>query len=419
MNAPDATRSPSWKWWVCGLLLLASSINYMDRQTLANAAVRIGEHFHLNDEQYGKLEFVFGWAFAAGSLLFGFVVDRFSVHWLYPVVLALWSAVGFSTGHVDSYGGLLTCRTLLGLFEGGHWPCAVKATQRLLEPRERAMGNSVLQSGTSIGAMLTPVAMRFLLTSEQESWRVPFQVVGALGAVWVVAWFLLLRGSGVFRAEPSSTASRVAGRSPFADLLTLFRDRRMWILFVVVACINTGWQTLRAWLPKFLQQGRHYSETQTLDFTAVFYLATDVGCLGAGAFTFWLVRRGLSVEDSRMGVFLGCALVAALAVVAALSPPGWVLLAALLAAGAGALGVFPIYHAFTQDVSAQHQGKVTGITGVAAWVFSSPAQILFGRMVDRTGSFDLGLAVAGLLPLTAFLVLWLFWPGTRAKDSPR
>jgi len=95
------------------------------------------------------------------------------------------------------------------------------------------------------------------------------------------------------------------------------------------------------------------------------------------------------------------------------------LLAALLAAGAGALGVFPIYHAFTQDVSAQHQGKVTGITGVAAWVFSSPAQILFGRMVDRTGSFDLGLAVAGLLPLTAFLVLWLFWPGTRAKDSPR
>jgi hypothetical protein len=94
-----------------------------------------------------------------------------------------------------------------------------------------------------------------------------------------------------------------------------------------------------------------------------------------------------------------------------------VLLAALLAAGAGALGLFPIYHAFTQDVSAHHQGKVTGITGVAAWVFSSPAQMLFGRVVDRTHSFDLGLAMAGLLPMAAFLLLWLFWPRTRHRPG--
>jgi len=68
------------------MLLLASAINYMDRQTLANAAVRISTQFNLNQEQYGNIEMVFGWAFAAGSLLFGMLADRVAIRWLYPAV---------------------------------------------------------------------------------------------------------------------------------------------------------------------------------------------------------------------------------------------------------------------------------------------------------------------------------------------
>src|SRR5262249_39332937 len=150
-------------------------------QTLANAAVRITTQFQLNQEQYGNLELVFGWAFAVGSTLFGVAADRMPVRWLYPVVLTLWSIVGVATGLAGSYRGLLVCRTLLGLFEGGHWPCALKTTQRLLGPRDRSMGNSVLQSGASIGAILTPQIMNAMLTAQPDRWRMPFQVVGATG----------------------------------------------------------------------------------------------------------------------------------------------------------------------------------------------------------------------------------------------
>jgi hypothetical protein len=87
---------------------------------------------------------------------------------------------------------------------------------------------------------------------------------------------------------------------------------------------------------------------------------------------------------------------------------------ALSIAGAGALGVFPIYHAFTQDVSHEHQGKVTGIAGVAAWAFSPLAHHAFGQHIDKTHSFDQGLAVAGLLPFIAFLVLTFAWPRNRS-----
>src|SRR6266567_4371509 len=113
-----SARPARWKWGICVLLRLASTINYMDRQTLANAAVRITTQFQLRQEQYGNLELVFGWAFAFGSTLFGIAADRVSVRWLYPITLILWSVAGVATGLVDSYGQLLGCRALLGVFEG-------------------------------------------------------------------------------------------------------------------------------------------------------------------------------------------------------------------------------------------------------------------------------------------------------------
>ena len=107
----------------------------------------------------------------------------------------------------------------------------------------------------------------------------------------------------------------------------------------------------------------------------------------------------------------------ALTIGAAFLPKGILLLGMLLLIGAGALGVFPIYHAFTQDISPRHQGKITGIGGVAAWALS-PAHKLFGRLVDQTGSFDLGIAIAGCLPLAAFFVLWLFWKDEPTPQTP-
>jgi ACS family hexuronate transporter-like MFS transporter len=180
----------------------------------------------------------------------------------------------------------------------------------------------------------------------------------------------------------------------------------------MVACINTCWQILRAWLPKFLMEGRGYAEASALYFNSLFYIASDVGCLGAGALAVWLAQRGPSLLKARLSVFFIFAILTALTTVAALSPPGWFLLAILLLVGAGALGVFPVYHALSQDISARHQGKITGIAGIAAWGFS-PVQKYFGRLVDQTGSFNLGLGLAGWLPLLAFACLWLGWRKTE------
>jgi MFS transporter, ACS family, hexuronate transporter len=409
MTSALAARAPSWKWIVCGLLLLASAINYMDRQTLANASVRISREFALNQQQYGNVEAVFGYAFAAGSLLFGWMADRFSVRWLYAVVLAFWSVAGFATGFVRTYEELLVCRTLLGFFEAGHWPCAVRTTRMLLDPRERSFGNGLLQSGASFGAILTPLIMSALMTPQLSTWRVPFQVVGAIGLLWIIPWLILLKREDVPVGGPT------LGQTTMNFWNVIF-SRRMLIVLVVITCINTTWQIMRAWLPKILQEGRGYSETHALYFNSAWFAATDIGCLGAGALAAWLAKRYLSVHAARVLVFVACALLCAACVVVPWLGKGWLLLSVLALAGAGALGVFPIYHAFTQDISGEHQGKITGLAGVVTWLVAGRMQTLFGRLADHTRSFDLGLVLASLLPVLAVIPIWLFW--NKRTSSP-
>ena len=412
ISAPATTRPSTWKWWICGLLLLASTLNYMDRQTLSNVATRISKQFHLREEQYGNIETFFGLAFAFGSLFFGWVVDRLPVRWVYPAVVCLWSGVGFLTASVGSYPELLACRTLLGFFEGGHWPCAIKTTLRLMESKDRSMGNSVLQSGTSIGAILTPQLMKLFLTDDPDSWRPAFQLVGVVGGLWLLVWLYSVRETDL-REEP-----RKARTDPGPSFWSVVWSRRMATVVVVISLINTGWQILRAWLTKFLIQGRGYSDAEALNFNSVFFIASDVGVFAAGFLTLWLHRRGASVHRARSVTFLGCALLSTASLFVLILPKGPLLLVVLSIVAAGALGVFPIYHALTQDIAPQHQGKISGLGSFLAWLWA-PAHKYYGLLVDRTGSFDLGFALAGCAPLLAWLVLVCLWGRDRDGGGER
>ncbi len=264
------------------------------------------------------------------------------------------------------------------------------------------MGNSVLQSGASIGAIITPLVMRAMMTDAPGSWRLPFQVVGAVGVVWVLLWFLSIRPRDL-------SGSRVEGRGLGETPWSAIFSRRFAVALVLIFCIHTTWQLLRVWLPMFLQKGRDYSESDALFFNSFYFVATDIGCIGAGAVSLWLARRGLTPHASNCRVYLACSLLTALTVLVAALPKGWPLLAALLIIGAGALGLYPCYYSFVQEVSSQHIGKITGLLGTLVWAISSPVHKYFGRHVDQTQSFDLGIAVVGLTPLVGYFALRLFW----------
>jgi MFS transporter, ACS family, hexuronate transporter len=405
------SRSRPWKWWVCGLLLLATMVNYMDRLTLNLLAPRIKLEMGLNDIDYGHVESGFAVAFAVGAIVVGWLADRGNVYWVYPAAVLAWSAAGFATGFAQGFYWLFACRFLLGLAEAGNWPCALRTTQHLLPPSERTMGNSILQSGASVGAICIPIVAYYMVDPAQVgSWRSLFLVVGACGATWVLLWMASLRPRDLRGPGEAGTIRADAPKTSRSLLI-----RRFFALVVIVVLANATWHFFRAWLPSLLAK-LDYDERQRSLFIAAYYIATDAGALSAGFLTLLLARRGLTVHVSRLVVFLVYALFASLGIWAAFLPAGPLLLGVLLLVGFGSLGVFPAYYSFSQELTVKHQGMLTGVLSCLCWLGMAVWQELIGHLVQNTGSYTACMILAGAFPLVAFAALMALWGKDTDSD---
>jgi ACS family hexuronate transporter-like MFS transporter len=410
----------SFPWIVCGVLLLATLLNYMDRQTLAVTLPTLKQHYYLTEGRIGWVEGSFGFAFAAGSILFGWIADRVGPRRLYPIVLAGWSLAGIATAGAgvpwlvawlessgDSPGTgvfrwLLICRTALGLCEAGHWPCALLTVRAVLPPRDRTLGNGILQSGASLGAILVGPYIAFT-DSIGMSWGFPFWSIGMAGLTWVPAWLWLI-GRHDLRTPMDDSFAHTEIR-PAKHLL-----RRIAILAVVVATLTISWQFLRAWLALFLEDHHGYTALATRALMPGYFIAADIGCILSGALVTQLTLRGWQVQPARMfGYVIFTALAAAAALIPFAGDGPW-MVALLFTAGAGILGLHPYYYSLTQELSATRMGILSGSLAAWGWIVSSVNQIYLGRHIEATKSYELGLMIVGLAPAVGLIALLLFWP---------
>jgi ACS family hexuronate transporter-like MFS transporter len=418
----------AWRWWVCGILLTATLLNYVDRQALAQTATDLKRQYNLGDKRYGEIARGFSWAFAVGSVAFGWVADRVGPRRLYPVVLVGWSVAGILTplagepavtarvefGSSDPGAGtfhwLLIWRTVLGFFEAGHWPCALITARQVLTAAERPFGNGLLQSGASAGAVFTPLYV-LLVRSLGGSWQVVFWTVGTAGFLWVPAWFALVRRGDLDRPTPPA-ADGTAGPVGWAFA------RRFVVLGVIVTCLGVSWQFIREWLPKFLKEFHHYSDTAADLAVAGYYVAADLGCILSGFVVKWLAGRGWGVHSGRVLVFaVWSGLTALAAVVPWLDGDPWVLVPVLMLVGAGILGLHPIYYALAQELPAKSMGTLSGVLAAVTWFTVGAVQGEVGKHIEATGRYDPGMILAGLAPLAGLVALVALWKPAGAEHE--
>ena len=411
---PIAERSRLWGGMLCLLLLSATLLNYANRAAFTQNALPVQAAFETDDAGYGRAESRFAIGFALGGLLFGILADIISVRWLYPFVVVVWSLAGISSGLVQALFGLELSRFVLGLFEAGHWPCALRTTQRAFKPAWRTWGNSVLQSGASVGAVVTPLLVAAIYRWDPENWRLTFFVAGGFGLPWVVWWLASVNEADV-RRPVIQTDESGAGQGQERELqevpfLHLFLSRRWWLLLAVIVSINTFWHYVRVWLPVTLEKDHHYSHEFTAYFTSLYYAATFFGSLAAGSLTAGLTRQGWNVHRSRMAAFLIFGILSSFSIPAALMLRGNALLVTLLFVGFGSLGLFPIYYSLNQELSARNQGKVGGTLSFATWGILFFVHDWVGSVVKQDPSLRPYLfAATGCGPILAFTLLALFW----------
>ena len=243
MNQPCETgdRSASGAWWICGLLFLATVLNYLDLQVVALTAERIMADFRLNKEDFGRIIAAFRYSYAAFQLGGGWIVDLLGAKAIYPAAVGLWSFAGILTSFAVSMRMLVACRLLLGTGEAFNWPCALSVTDRLIRLQDRALANGIFNSGTAAGSMLAPVIVTILTV--RFGWRSSFLVTGSLGLVWIGLWLQFTHGSAELSRQP------VPLRPILLAYWAILRKRAFWLLAVSAIIVNSASYFLADWIP--------------------------------------------------------------------------------------------------------------------------------------------------------------------------
>jgi ACS family hexuronate transporter-like MFS transporter len=411
-SAKLGTPIPAWKWGVVVMMLLATVINYLDRQAMGNLSSFIKRDFKLDNEGYGRLEAWFGYTYAVFLVVAGFLADRWSLRWLYAGALLVWSAAGFATGFVGVLIEMQVCRAVLGAGEAFNWPVAVGTVRRIMPRESQAFANGVFNSGMTIGAVLTPILVLLMVNKVTgEGWRSVFRIVGALGTLWVLFWLWSTRGHRAREMAPRPEER--AARVPFS---AVFKLRTFWITMVVGISVNMAWHLYRVWLPRTLIEDLKFNDEQLQYLLMAYFLTADLGSIFFGYFARKAVGPGRPVERARKLVVLVAALVCLTATPVLFIPGRWVMVPLYCIVGAGIMGVFAMFYSFVQDIIPEHTSKCLGMIGATVWFMTSILHPLIGRFADKVetpiGKLAPTLLVAGLLPLLAALFAQT-WPEKR------
>jgi MFS transporter, ACS family, hexuronate transporter len=270
------------RWVAISIFILASVLNYLDRQLLATMADiwRTQGEFSFTYDDYGLLLSVFSIAYALGALFAGWFIDRVGLNRGTTVAVAVWAIASFGTGSSHSVRELLIWRAVLGAAEASAIAAAAKAIAMYLLPPERAVGQAMSQLGLSLGAGLAPAFAVYF--SYRYSWHWAFYSAGVLSLAWIPIWLITAR------AIPP-VALPGAGK---AHSFGLLRDPKLWALMMANVLGMTVYSLWANWVPTYLVHVHHLTPEQASHYTWIVPICGYFGGFLGGAISWRLVRRG-------------------------------------------------------------------------------------------------------------------------------
>lgn len=395
----DPSRTAARVWWLCGLLFLATVLNYLDRQVLSLTAERILEEFELSREGLGEVIASFRYAYALFQIGGGWMVDVWGARGMYPLALGVWSLAGVLTGLARSVPALAGYRFLLGAGEAFNWPCALQVTRRLVNSKDRALANGIFNSGAAAGAMLAPVLVTAVTLS--LGWRAAFLITGMLGMLWILAWFPLTRPFSRQLAgtrQPAGQVLRTAAR--------ILSRRAFWWLAVSAVIVNSVNYFLADWIPLYLKTERGFSFAAGNALSILIYASLEAGNLLLGWLVKKLVERGWTLARARRWALGAACLLMSSAPWAGWLESPYLAVACLMLTALGVASFLVIYLTLVQEIDPAHVGASAGLLGGLgnlAYGFFSP---WIGRFSDL-GQTAVVFLLVGLLPWLALGAIWL------------
>jgi len=340
----------NWRWWLCSLLFVATTVNYLDRQVLSLTYENfIKPEFHWTDDNYGTITAFFSIFYAIACLFAGKFVDWMGTKKGYLIAIGVWSlgacmhaACGWGTAQlvdgVDSAAALkaveagsnialaisttsvylfLLCRGILALGEAGNFPAAIKVTAEYFPKKDRAFATSIFNAGASVGALAAPLCIPPLAV--KFGWEMAFIIIGALGFIWMFFWAFMYdkpeKSKKVNEAEleyihQDDAADAAAAEAAKADepekqvsLAKCFTFKQTWA-FVTGKFFTDGvWWFFLFWAPSYFSNQYNAPVTTPLGQWLIFtlYFIVTVVSIGGGYLPkIFVDKKGMNPYNGRM-----------------------------------------------------------------------------------------------------------------------
>ena len=409
------------RWVVCALLFAATTINYIDRQVIGLLKPTLTAEFGLSELDYANAVFAFQAAYAIGLVTMGWLIDKVGVKWGYALAVAFWSAAGMAHAAATGIAGLLAARFALGLGEAGNFPAAVRTTAEWFPKKERALAVGLFNSGSNVGAIITPLMVAYIVVTLGLGWQAAFLITGALGFVWLAVWLWLYRPLAeqprVSEAERAHILSDPIEADTPIKWSALVRHRQTWAFAIAKFMTDPIWWFFLFWLPDFF--GKNYGlDLKTFGPPLIaIYLLADVGSIGGGWLSSRLIARGWSVNAGRKTAMLVCA--------ACVLPVSLAVYAENLMVAVGIIGLAAAAHqgwsanlfTLASDVMPRRAvGSIVGFGGMAGAVGGMLMAQYVGAMLEGAGSYMPIFLAIGSVYLIALGVIHLILPRLDPAD---
>ncbi|KXU83171.1 MFS transporter [Paraburkholderia monticola] len=407
MQRPKVSRA------VLALMCAMSFIMYLDRVNLSAAAGLIRDDLHLSNTNVGLVFAAFAYTYALCQVIGGWVSDRFGAKLTLVTCASIWIVATIATGLAGGLVSLFGARLLLGIGEGAALPAQARALTNWFPSNRRGFVQGLTHSFSRLGNAITPPLVALLVA--YSSWRVSFLAVAGLTFVWVViyAWYFTddprkhrhMTAEQETQLPPLRQSAVEATREPTPWRRLL---KRIAPTMLVYFCYGwTGWLFF-TWLPTFFMHGRGLDLKSSAMFSAGVFLSGVVGNTAGGVLSDRVLKRTRNVVAARRNVII-CAFLGALVFLA----PVMVVKSLPVMAACMSLSFFflemtigPIW-AVPMDITPQHVGVASGLVNAGSAIAGIFTPIVFGLIVDHTGSWTL--PFAGSLGLLALGIVATFF----------
>lgn len=402
------------------LLCLMYFITYIDRTNISIAGPTIAKDLHLSKTALGFVYSAFSYPYALLQMPGGFAGDLLGPKLGLAIVGVIWAGSTIVTGFARSFWSMFAARFALGFGEAAAFPTATRAMASWMPPTERGLAQGVVHSASRLGGAVTPPIVVFSLL--RWGWPASFYALGVVSLVWLVLFLIFFRPDPqadrrVGEAERKEIGVRTVVARPEIPWAALIRA--LWPVTLCDFCYGWGLWVFLTWVPSYLEEDRHFPLASLALFAALPLLAGTVGDTAGGVLSDQLLRRTRNVRLARTWQLGICLVLAAVCIVPAASVASPIAAVVFLSLSFFFLELNnAVLWAIPMDVAPDFSGTAGGLMNTGFGVAGIVSPVVFGFVIQSTGSWQLPFYATGaLMVVGAIVAVTLIRPDQRVLPA--